>query len=201
VKRFTLGDTALTGDFEGMTITPDGDFWLADSQGRLFKFREGEDNAYVAFERFNTGVGETCEVEGIAYQASDESFVLACKRLRGGSRASRESAPSLRAWSVGADEARAWGPTSAELATAAGVRSFQPSDLEFDPRSGRLIVISANAGAIAELGADGAVISARALTGRHRQTEGVAVLPDGSLILADEGGNDQALISRYLRNP
>ena len=201
VKWFTVGEQPVTGDFEGLTITPDGDFWLADSEGRLLKFREGANEARVAFERFDTGVGDGCEVEGIAYRTSDNSMVLSCKRLRGGSRASRENAPVLRSWSVGAVEARDWGPTSAALAQASGVRSFQPSGLEFDTRSGRLIVISANDGAIAELGADGAVLSGRALNDRHRQTEGVAILPDGSLILADEGGNDQALISRYLRRP
>lgn len=201
VKRFTLGDAELTGDFEDLTITPEGDFWLTDSEGRLLTFREGADNARVAFQRFDTGVGETCEVEGIAYRVSDESLVLACKRVRGGSRASRESTPVLRLWSAGANEASAWGPTSRELADAAGVRSFQPSGLEFDSRTGRLIAISANDGAMAELGPDGALVTARALPRRHRQTEGVAILPDGSLILSDEGGNDQPLISRYLRRP
>lgn len=201
VKRFTVGAQPLTGDFEGLTITPDGDFWLTDSEGRLLRFREGADNARVEFDRFSTHVGEDCEVEGIAYQASEQNLVLACKRLKGGSRASRDSAPLLRAWRVGEDEARSWGPTSADLAQAAQVRSFQPSGLEFDPRSGRLIVISANDGAIAELDPTGALISAHPLGERHRQTEGVAILPDGSLILADEGGNDQALISRYLRLP
>ena len=201
VKRFAVGSEPVTGDFEGLTITPEGDFWLTDSEGRLLRFREGADDARVPFERFNAGVGEDCEVEGIAYHASDQSFVLACKRLKGGNRASRESAPLLRAWSIGETEARSWGPTGADLARAAQVRAFRPSGLEFDPRSGHLIVISANDGAIAELDAAGALVSARALGDRHRQTEGVAILPDGSLILADEGGNDQALISRYLRLP
>jgi uncharacterized protein YjiK len=201
VKRFTVGAQPMTGDFEGLTITPDGDFWLTDSEGRLLRFREGGDNARVEFERFNTGVGDECEVEGIAYRASDQNLVLACKRPKGGSRASRDDAPVLRAWRLGESEARGWGPTSTALANAAGVRRFQPSGLEFDARSGRLIVISANDGAIAELDPEGALISAQPLGDRHRQTEGVAILADGSLILADEGGNDQALISRYQRLP
>lgn len=201
MKRFTVGEQAVTGDFEGLTITPDGDFWLTDSEGRLLRFREGADGARVEYERFVTGVGDECEVEGIAYRAADQSFILACKRLRGGSRASRDNAPVLRVWTLSDGATRSWGPTGPALASAAGARSFQPSGLEFDTRSERLIVISANDGAIAELGPDGALISAWALGEQHRQTEGVAILSDGSLILADEGGNDQALISRYLRNP
>ena len=199
LKSFSIGDPVATGDFEGLTITPNGDFWLTDSSGRLMRFREGGDRATVDAERFDTGIGETCEVEGIAYLPSDQTFVLACKRMRG--RGQRTNAPQLRVWSVGAQETRVWGPIVADVADAAGVRDFQPSDLEFDPASGRLIVISAIDGAIAEFGPDGALVSARALGHDHRQAEGVAILPDGSLIIADEGGNDRAHISRYLRRP
>lgn len=199
VKSFSIGAPAETGDFEGLTITPNGDFWLTDSQGRLMRFREGADRASVDAERFDTGVGAICEVEGIAYLTSDQSFVLACKRMRG--REQRAAAPQLRVWTEGASETRVWGPSTADLADAAGVRRFQPSDIEFDPETGRLIVISAVDGAIAEFSPDGALLSARALGHTHRQAEGVAILPDGSVIIADEGGNDRAQISRYLRRP
>lgn len=199
LKSFNIGDPAEAGDFEGLTIAPNGDFWLTDSRGRLLRFREGGDRTTVDAERFDTGAGEACEVEGIAYLPSDQSLVLACKRMRG--RGQRTNVPQLRVWSVGAHETRAWGPITADIADAAGVRDFQPSDLEFDPATGRLIVISAADGAIAEFGPGGALVSARALGHDHRQAEGVAVLPDGSLIIADEGGNGRAHISRYLRRP
>jgi len=199
VKTFALGGEDITGDFEGLTITPDGDFWLTDSRGRLLRFREGAADARVDVEAFDTGVGESCEIEGIAFQASDRSLLLACKRMRG--REARNDPQKIFAWTIGASDARVWGQVDTDALAAAGVRSFQPSGLEFDRRSGRLIVISANNGAIAEFGPDGAMLAARSLGRRHRQTEGVAIMPDGTLILADEGGNGQPLISRYPRNP
>jgi uncharacterized protein YjiK len=199
VKSFALGSEAMTGDFEGLTITPDGDFWLTDSRGRLLRFREGAAEARVDVEAFDSGAGELCEIEGIAYQASEQSLLLACKRMLG--RGARRDPPLIVAWAIGASETREWGRVNTATLAAAGVRSFQPSGLEFDQRSGRLIVISANDGAIAEFGPDGAMVAVRALSRRHRQTEGVAILSDGSLILADEGGNGQPMISRYPRNP
>lgn len=196
-KWFALGEPPQTGDFEGLTITPEGDFWLTDSSGHLYRFREGADEERVAFERFDAGVGDACEVEGIAYQPADRSIILACKRLRG--REVRDG-PQFRVWTIGETAARPWGPPAADIAAMAGIRSFAPSDLELDPISGRLIVISAaGRGAIAELGPDGTLLSARPLGDGHRQAEGVATMPDGSLIIADEGGNDQALITRYRR--
>ncbi len=199
VKSFSIGAPAEAGDFEGLTITPDGDFWLTDSRGRLMRFREGADGASVDAEHFDTGIGDVCEIEGVAYLANDQSFVLACKRMRGRDRST--TAPQLRVWTEGASETHVWGPSTANLADSAGVRRFQPSDIEFDPETGRLLVISAISGAIAEFSPDGALLSARALGHNHRQAEGVAVLPDGSVIIADEGGNDRAQISRYLRRP
>ncbi len=197
LTSFSVGTPAEEGDFEGLTITPDGDFWLTDSRGRLLRFREGGDGATVDAARFDTGIGEECEVEGIAYQPNGQSLVLACKRMRG----QRANAPQLRVWTIGTQETSVWGPITTDLADAAGVRDFQPSDIGFDPASGRLIVISGLDGAIAELGPDGALLSARPLGHHHRQAEGVAILPDGSLIIADEGGHGRAHIARYLRRP
>lgn len=199
VKMFALGADEITGDFEGLTITPDGDFWLTDSRGRLLRFREGAADARVDVEAFDSGAGELCEIEGIAYQASEQNLLLACKRMLG--RGAHRDPSLIVAWEIGASETREWGRVDGATLAAASVRSFQPSGLEFDRRSGQLLVISANDGAIAEFGPDGAMVAVRALSRRHRQTEGVAILSDGSLILADEGGHGQALISRYPRNP
>jgi uncharacterized protein YjiK len=86
----------------------------------------------------------------------------------------------------------------AEIAAAAGVRRFRPSSIEVDPRSGRLLMLSANKSALAELSADGALLSARALD--HAQPEGVAVLPDGSLVIVDEAEDrGRSLLSIYPR--
>ncbi|MBL8547413.1 MAG: hypothetical protein JNL81_13185 [Hyphomonadaceae bacterium] len=198
VKWFALGDPSRSGDFEGLTITPEGDFWLTDSRGRLFRFREGENEAHVAFERFDTELGEACEIEGVAYQPAEQSLILACKRVRGDDGNGGET--QLQAWSIASRQTRQWGPVSGDIAAAAGVRSFAPSGLELDRVSGRLIVISAAGdGALAELGPDGALLAARRLGNGHRQAEGVAIMPDGSLIISDEAGNSQALITRYRR--
>jgi uncharacterized protein YjiK len=195
VKWFALGDTIVTGDFEGLAIAPDGVFWLTTSAGELYRFQEGADQARVPFQRFDTGLEETCEVEGVAY-ASNESLILACKRYY---RRGVTNAAALRTWAVNTTTTEALGPPSASFAEAAGVRRFEPSDVTLDQASGRVLVLSANAGALVELSPDGDVVSARALGEGHRQAEGVAVLPNGALLIADEGGNDQALLSRYSR--
>jgi hypothetical protein len=60
VKAFALGEPVETGDFEGLALTPAGDFWLTTSRGRLYRFREGADGAHVAYQRFDTGLSQVC---------------------------------------------------------------------------------------------------------------------------------------------
>lgn len=199
VKAFALGETAIeTGDFEGLAITPSGDFWMTTSQGRLYTFREGNDGARVAFSRHDTGLRNVCEIEGLAYLAAEESLILACKRNE--ARPMRDMI-SLHAWRIGADQPaspwRQW--PEAAFADAAGVENFRPSSLDIDPVTGRLMLLSARGAALAEIEGE-TIASARALGPQHSQAEGVAVLADGSLAISDEGGNGLALLSIYSRS-
>jgi len=198
VKAFALGPEAIErGDFEGLAITPAGDFWLTTSQGALYRFREGAANTQVAFETFDSGLRQVCEIEGLAYLAAEESLILACKTNE--ARAMRDTI-SLHAWRVGGGaDAAPWRQLpAADVTRAAGVEHFRPSSLDIDGRTGRLILLSARDAALVEFGADG-IASARALGPQHTQAEGAAILADGSLAITDEGGQGFALLSIYAR--
>ena len=197
VKSFSLGNEALTGDFEGLALSPDGAFWMTTSQGRLYRFTEGANGAHVSFETFDSGLDEICEVEGLAYVPSEESLILACKQNH--ARRVRDEI-SLYRWQF-SGAAQPWRALpEADIARAAGVEHFRPSSIEFDSASSRIILLSARDGALAELGPDGALLAARALAG-HAQPEGAAVLPDGSLVISDEASGGRPALTRYARTP
>lgn len=198
VKNFALGDPIETGDFEGLAIAPDGVFYLITSRGLLYSFREGEDGAHVAFETTETDLHRVCEIEGLAYFAAEESLIIACKRMR-----DREMRGTISLYSWRAEDgARPWvALPEANLAARAGVQNFRPSGVEIDPLSGRILLLSGNDGAFAELSRAGEVLAARALGPAHRQAEGVTVAPDGTLIISDEAAGGQATLSRYARTP
>lgn len=196
IKSFAIGSPAETGDFEGLAITPAGEFWMTTSRGELRRFREGADGATVEAATFDTGLRDVCEIEGLAYLASEESLILACKRNE--ARGMRDTI-SLYAWRDGAGMATPWRRLpEAELTQAASIEHFRPSSLDIDTRTGRIILLSARDGALAELDAD-RVLSVRALGPQHVQAEGAAVLADGALAIADEGGDGRALLSIYSR--
>ena len=201
IKNFALGDPIEAGDFEGLAITPDSQFYMITSRGLLYTFREAADGAHTSFETIDTGLHRVCEVEGLAYVAAEDSLIIACKRMN--DRAMRNTV-SLYAWRPSAPDTPAapWlALPEANLAARAGVERFRPSSIDLDPVSGRILLLSGNDGALAELDRNGAVLAARALGPRHAQAEGVIVAPDGALIISDEASGGQATLSRYARTP
>ena len=81
VKSFRAGWLGAFGDFEGIAITGER-FFLVTSDGSIIEFKEGEPSARVGYEVFPTGLGERCEVEGLAHDRLTDSLLLACKTTR-----------------------------------------------------------------------------------------------------------------------
>lgn len=196
VKRFSVG-APLTGDFEGLAIDPQGVFWMITSNGRLQRFIEGADGATVTSESFDTGLRDVCEIEGLAFLPSAGSLIIACKENQG--RRMRDTI-SLYEWRPGGGAAQPWRSIAADDIAAAGIERFQPSSVEIDQRTGRVILLSARDPALLELDGE-RIVATRHLDRSHIQAEGLAILPDGSLVISDEGGNNRALISVYSRVP
>ena len=87
----------------------------------------------------------------------------------------------------------------AVLADAVGAQSFHPSSVEIDAETGRLVVLAGREHAMVELDGQGILLAARSLGPHHRQAEGASILPDGALVIADEGGDAHARMTRYAR--
>lgn len=193
-KRFALG-APLTGDFEGLAIDNDGVFWLVTSDGQVLRFAEGRDGRRVQYETLDTGLRHTCEIEGLAFLAAADSLIIACKENH--ARDMRDTI-ALYQWRPGG-EATLWRTVALDdVQEIIGIDHFRPSSIEFDRRSGRTILLSASDPALIELEGD-RVVAARRLGRIHTQAEGAAILPDGSLVISDEGSDTRALLSVYDR--
>ena len=199
VKRFSLGDPVAKGDFEGLAIGAGDVFYLVTSTGLLHRFHEAADRANVAFETFDTGLAGECEVEGAAFDFAGERVILARKHNYS---AQMHGKLTLYAWSPQTPEhpANPWLTIPVDkLAGAVGTRAFHPSAFEIDPMSGRLILVASHEKAMVELDREGQVLAARSLGRHHRQPEGVTVLADGALIIADEARHGFPHIACYDR--
>lgn len=198
VKAYSLGDPPESGDFEGIAWA-DGRVWLVTSKGHLYAAPEGADGEQLHYEVYRTGLDDHCEIEGLEASTTGDALLLACKRML---KHSKGEPLALYRWSLAERELDERGridlPEEA-LAGAAGADDFNPSGLA-DAGDGRLLLVAARQATIAEVGVDGTLRSAQGLPGgqrRHRQAEGIAMLPDGRLLIADEGGNGSAILSVY----
>jgi uncharacterized protein YjiK len=203
VKRFGVGDPILVGDFEGIAATADAVFAIT-STGVLVRFDEGGDRERVPFTRFVTGLEHRCEVEGLTWATALDALLIACKRVFD---ADGKGQVWLFRWSVAHERLEPAEPmvvAESLLADAIGDDSFHPSGISVDPTDGALWLVAARERAVARLGVraggrlellDAARFPA---ADRHRQSEGIAVLANGSVLIGDEGGkNNKGKLSIY----
>lgn len=199
VKAFGLGDVTASDDFEGLAVAGNR-FYLVSSNGRLYESYEGEDGERMLFNTYGTGAGRSCEIEGLAFEPTDRTLLLACKTSR-----DPELGESVHIYRWSVDERAMASDSLIRISRAAltadlpGER-FSPSGIERHPITGHYFIVAAREQAIAEIDRSGGVVSVTAFPdGAHRQAEGITFTADGSLLIADEGGSGRARLSRYER--
>ena len=79
LNQFTLGQ-GIHGDFEAITVAGN-DIYLLNSNGTLYRFREGAKDAHVSFTTQDLKLGKECEFESMAYEADSAWLLLPCKRI------------------------------------------------------------------------------------------------------------------------
>jgi len=196
VKRFVLGDGAVKGDFEGITIAHDRVYLLA-SNGKLYEFPEGANDAHVDYRVYDTGLRKDCEFEGVAFDPAINSLLLACKRVYD---TQFRDALVIYRWSLATDTAARSLPLVVPLAGVIGTngwKSLHPSDITIDPLTGNYVLVASQERALISITPGGAVVFARSLAALHHQAEGVAIAKDGVLIVSDEARQGPALITLY----
>jgi hypothetical protein len=197
VKAFLVGSTGVPGDFEGIAMARGG-FAMVASSGDILEFPEGEGGAHVPYRVHATGLGLFCEIEGLAYDPAHDEFLLPCKETR-----HWDLHGHVVVVSVPLETMRPyWVPRvflPLESLRDHGLEpSFHPSSIEVLPEDGTLILLAAREAAILELTPQGRLVAGRKLSNRdHPQAEGLTFLPDGTLVLADEGGTGRGRITLY----
>ncbi len=196
IKAWAMGDNLAQGDFEGIAYAGER-FYLVTSDGRIYESREGDDDDRMLFNTYGTGVGRQCEVEGLTFEPADRTLLLACKTPRVDD---IEDFVTIYRFSLERHEVIGdplLVPVD-DIASRIDEKNFRPSGIERHPLTGHYIVVAAQQSAMAEITPDGEIVAVVDLKrGDHRQVEGITFLPDGTLILADEGGGRRARLTLY----
>jgi hypothetical protein len=198
VKSFALGDGSVRADFEDLAVAGE-DFYLLTSTGVLYRFQEGDDGTAVNYETLDTGLGGRCELEGLAWDVTRKRLWLACKTPLDPALAGQIA---VFAWdpAVGQiDEALSWRVAQTDLAGRIGKKRFDPSAIALTADGGFLL-LAGRQRALAALAPDATIAGVWRLdTARHVQPEGLALLPTGELLIADEGKDRRARLAIYRR--
>jgi uncharacterized protein YjiK len=198
LKHFTIGtaEGEAHADFEGITLAADRIFMVA-SNGTLYEFAEGVDGERVRYVLHNTRLGHECEFEGVAFDAGTGFLLLPCKTV--GTKDLRDHLVMYRVrLGPGGDSALA--PLTIPLGTVIGSNPWKGlhiSDITVDPVTGNYVLIAAQEKALIEITPSGEVVRAIPLPGKHGQAEGLALTPDGLLIVGDEATNRKASLTLY----
>jgi uncharacterized protein YjiK len=196
-KAFAVGRSGVPGDFEGLAIVGER-FFLLTSEGRLLEFREGEHGASVGYRAHSLELMNLCEAEGLAYDTTREALLVPCKTPRNSGFRGH-----LVVLSVPLSTLRVSGPppvfiSLGELDRLGLGDTFRPSAIEIHPGTGSILLLAGPEEALLELTAAGEIVGGEGLKSRdHPQPEGLAFLPDGRLVLADEGRGKEGTITWY----
>lgn len=183
LRSFRFGDR---GDFEGIAADGSRIFVIA-SDGRLSSFAAAPDGATVSPETVDTGAGESCEIEGLSLAPQPGRLLILCKEIRGRGNRGRLL---IFAWDIAARRLTPF--VDADLSDGLGEnrRGFAPSGIDWDASRRRIVIVSARNRLLIELDENGQITAQRVLERlRHPQAEGVAVMPNGALVVADEAGD------------
>jgi uncharacterized protein YjiK len=198
VDEFRLDEEGMRGDFEGVAVGG-GFVYLTDSNGVVRVFPEGAPDARVSFETLETGVGEWCEVEGLAFVADPARLILACKRIRGRGMRGGLTLFSVRIGPAAAERPEPLLDLAPETLSDLGLpRRLSLSGLEFHEGTGHMLVIASREERIVEIGQDGSILAwARLRPGPHPQPEAITFTETGDLAIGDEGSGGSARLTIY----
>lgn len=190
VTRRWFGNGRVEDDFEDIAIAGDR-FFLVTSSGKLYEFREGRDNETVQAVVYKTGLGSSYEVEGLCHDPSTASLLLSCKAGTGKKPFAQSASRPVYSFSLTTNKLSRQARfiiDARHIADSAGKKGFRPSGITRHPLSGNFFIVSSSSRIIAEIDyRNGSLIDLQNLPSvYHPQPEGLAVLPDYSLLISSE---------------
>ena len=194
VRTTQLGQPQLNDDFEGIAIL---DNWLfvTNSRGIIWRGElPGQAEVPIQTERFDPKLGRHCEFEGLTADASDRTVALLCK--------SAKRAPLSIYWLSADDPSNVLREVElpeSQITAQLSLKTLHPSGFVWNPAKRHFLVIAAREKATFLLDTDGSLLAATSLPKPqlHSQPEGIALAANEDVLIADEGKNRRARLSRY----
>jgi uncharacterized protein YjiK len=198
IKKFYLGDMLVVkGDFEDIAYVNDK-FYLIEANGKLYEFKEGENNKSVEYKTYKTPLTAKYDVEGLCYDSETTSLLLACKELGGVDLGKDKAVYSFSLNDNTMNEKPRFVIPEKEIKNNTTEGKFNPSGIARNPISGTFFIIAARGNTILELSKTGEILNQKDLPAKiHKQAEGIAFKKDGTLFISNEGRGKTPVLVIY----
>lgn len=210
VRKTRFGKDA---DYEDLELTPDGLFIL-QSNGTLHHIDDWRADKLDATP-IKTGLSARHDTEGLAYDATHNRLLIACKEFAGPGLKNKRAiyAYNLATGALSPEpvyvidlEAVAHletHPLNRTIRSALGplldVSAFKPAALAIHPGNRQMYLISSVLKIVVVLTPDGDLLAAVPIPKNlFRQPEGMTFTSNGDLFIANEGGEGRATLLRFL---
>ena len=170
--------------------------FLLDSNGKLYQFREGANRGHVEYSVHDTELGKECEFEGLAYDSTINSLLLACKNVGEKKLKDHLVIYRYRLGEDGGDRISHISTSVEALLLEHGWKDLSPTGIDVDPLSGNYVLTTAER-VLLIVSPDGSILAVRELPKSHDQPEGIAITRDSILIIGDEAVTRPAAITLY----
>jgi uncharacterized protein YjiK len=193
--KLKIGDEKIQKDFEGIAYV-NNSVYMVTSNGVIFRFSLVTKNESADFEMFKTSLKVENDVEGLCYDKTTNSLLLACKNEPGMGNANSRTVYSFNLKKMSLDRNPRLVISLKELMQKYGFKDFAPSGIEMNPFNGNFFVLSSNPPSIIELNSQGKILAATRLNPKiNPQPEGITFLKDGTMLISNEGQKKSGTIS------
>lgn len=203
-KIISQREFAGSGDFEAITIK-DGYYWIAESNGKIYKLPLEESSSAISPEIFETGFEYRNNIEGLT-ATSDGKLLISVKDHNLNPESDEQDEKSKAVYTY--DPAtRKLNPDPAfrisisdtifkRVHTHEDFRKWRPTDLQFHPLSGDIYIIDSEIPKVLVLNKDGRIKKMHLLNpADFLQPEGICFSPSGRVFIANEAkGSDASLV-------
>ncbi len=200
VKRFSLGNGFVEDDFEDIACAGTM-LYMVSSGGTIYEFTEGNDRERKKFKTYKTKLTAKNDVEGLVYDASSNSLLLACKGDPGKGLGDVRAVYSFVLGSKSLKEKPQFVLSLEDVAHKTDKGRLGPSGIA-KSHAGTFFIIASDGGAIVEVDLKGNVAEIKRIPKKtNSHPEGIAFLPNRDMILCNDGQGGKGTIVLYKYQP
>lgn len=197
LKRFSIANKIPDRDFEGIAIA-ENKFFLITSSGDIYEFNETGNGKNSKSKIYRTGLTVSYNIEGLCYDSSTNSLLIACKGFPGKNLKGYRAVYSYNLKEKKLNSKPRFLLSLNHLKKKYKLKNFSPSAIEYNSATGTFFILSSHVKAVIEITPEGKILNGISLPGKtHTQPEGLTFTKDMKLIISDEGRGGHGTITIY----